>query len=245
MKNVSPGVWDSFLDLLYPEGINCYLCGDKIHGPHIYGICRACLDNFIFIDEKSCNLCGKYLHSGDLCSDCHNFWHPFERAYSLCVYDGKVKEWVYSFKYAGRSYLARPFGRMMAGRIREIGLLDRIDCIIPVPLYSKKLRQRGYNQSGLLAHVIKRELNLKSGPYMLKREKDTPPLSGLSRQQRLRTMEGAFKVIRKGNITDIKNVLLIDDIYTTGSTVNQCTRALKAAGAAKVYVFTLASGAQW
>ncbi|MGI6704567.1 MAG: ComF family protein [Clostridia bacterium] len=241
MKGVLPKVWEGFLDLLYPEGIYCYLCGEKIRTHHTYGICEGCWGEFVFIGDKSCSVCGKYLHSGDLCSDCRSFRHSFDRAYSLCVYDGKVKDWIYSFKYAGRSYLARPFGRMMADGIREAGLDRKTDCIVPVPLYRKKFRQRGYNQSGLLAETIKRELDIKASSYILQRKSNTPPLSGLSRLQRLETMEGAFEVKGVRRLA-VKNVLLIDDIYTTGSTVNQCARALKNGGASRVYVFTLASG---
>jgi ComF family protein len=156
------------------------------------------------------------------------------------VYDGKVKEWIYSFKYAGRSYLARPFGRMMAERIKEIGMDRWVDCVVPVPLHRKKQRQRGYNQSRLLADVISRELGMGKARDLLKRIRETPPLSGLTRLQRMETMEGAFYM--NGKEAAVKNVLLIDDIYTTGSTVNQCARALKEGGLVRVYVFTLASG---
>lgn len=241
MKGVLPDVWEGLLDILYPEGKNCYLCGDKIRKEHTYGICRGCRESFIFIREKSCSMCGKFLASGSLCSDCRSIRHYYDRAHSLCVYDGKIKEWIYSFKYAGRSYLARPFGRMMVERIKEIGLDRAVDCIVPVPLYRKKQRQRGYNQSHLLANVISRELGLGKTLDILRRDKDTPPLSGQTRLQRMETMEGAFR-IADGGAAAVKNVLLIDDIYTTGSTVNQCAKVLKEWGAAGVYVFTLASG---
>ncbi len=243
MKGLLPKMREGFADLLYPEGVACYLCGKKLRASHNYGICKACWDNFVFIGKNNCKKCGKYLPAPGLCKDCQNFVHSFYRAHSLCVYDDKVREWVYSFKYAGRAYLARPFGRMMAKRIKELGLSEGIDGILPVPVHRKKLKQRGYNQSELLARVIKNELNLKKVPYALQRKRDTPPLSGLTRLQRLKTLEGAFEMVKRVYRPDIKNVLLIDDIYTTGSTVNQCADILKkGAGAAKVYVFTLASG---
>ena len=120
--------------------------------------------------------------------------------------------------------------------------MDRlVDCIVPVPLYRKKQRQRGYNQSHLLADVIGSELGMGKARDVLKRERETPPLSGQTRLQRMETMEGVFGTVNK-NAANVKNVLLIDDIYTTGSTANQCTRVLKENGAARVYVFTLASG---
>ncbi len=240
VKQILPVLWEGLMDLLYPEGINCYLCGDKIRGQHTYGVCPVCRKEFIFVGEKSCSMCGKQLDRAGLCSDCRSFRHYFDRAYSLCVYDGKVKEWIYSFKYAGRSYLARPFGRMMAERIKEIGMDRWVDCVVPVPLHRKKQRQRGYNQSRLLADVISRELGMGKARDLLKRIRETPPLSGLTRLQRMETMEGAFYM--NGKEAAVKNVLLIDDIYTTGSTVNQCARALKEGGLVRVYVFTLASG---
>lgn len=243
MKDLLPKIREGFFDLLYPEGITCYLCGQKIRTSHRYGICESCHGEFEFIDENSCKKCGKYTLAPGLCRDCQSFTHSFQRGYSLCVYDGKVREWVYSFKYAGRSYLARPFGRMMAERIKQIGLLRRIDGILSVPIHRKKLRQRGYNQSHLLAQVIKNELSIKKAPYVLRRDRDTPPLSGLTRSQRRQTMEGAFGMVESRRKTNIKNVLLIDDIYTTGSTVNQCANILKdKGGVEKVYVFALASG---
>ncbi len=240
VKQILPVLWEGLMDLLYPEGISCYLCGDKIRGQHSYGVCPVCRKDFIFVGEKSCSMCGKQLDRAGLCSDCRSFRHYFDRAYSLCVYDGKVKEWIYSFKYAGRSYLARPFGRMMAERIKEIGMDRWVDCVVPVPLHRKKQRQRGYNQSRLLADVISRELGMGKARDLLKRIRETPPLSGLTRLQRMETMEGAFYM--NGKEAAVKNVLLIDDIYTTGSTVNQCARALKEGGLVRVYVFTLASG---
>ena len=108
VKQILPVLWEGLMDLLYPEGINCYLCGDKIRGQHTYGVCPVCRKDFIFVGEKSCSMCGKRLERACLCSDCRSFRHYFDRAHSLCVYDGRVKEWIYSFKYAGRSYLARP-----------------------------------------------------------------------------------------------------------------------------------------
>ncbi len=234
-------VWEGFLDLLYPEGVNCCLCGDRIRRRHTYGICPDCYDSFIFIRENSCEMCGKLLDSGRLCSDCRSYVHYFDRAYSMCAYHGKVKEWIYSYKYAGRSYLAGPFGRMMADRIKEVRLDKSVDCIVPVPLHRKKLRQRGYNQSRLLADVISGRLKGEKARDVLIRERNTPPLSGLTRFQRMETMRGAFKLKNNG-VVDVKNVLLIDDIYTTGTTVNQCAKVLKDNGANCVYAFTLASG---
>lgn len=233
-------LWEGFLDLLYPEGVTCYLCREEIRGEHMYGICSSCIEELTFIRDRGCARCGKLLETGDVCSDCRSFFHYFERAFSVCAYDGKLKEWIYAFKYGNRPVLARPFGKMMACRLRELDADNLPDCIIPVPLYRAKLRQRGYNQSLLLARVVSGELK-KPLADALVRVKDTPPLSGLSRHERIKCINGSFKV-RNNFITDIKNVLLVDDIYTTGATVSECSRVLKQNGVERVYVLTLASG---
>lgn len=241
MHRVILDLWEGFLDLLYPEGIKCYMCGSKIVGVHRYGVCSGCIKEFVFIGNKSCICCGKLLETGDLCNDCRSFLHFFDRAFSLCLYDGAVKEWIYSFKYGNKPYLARPFARMMADRIKELGLDECIDTVIPVPLHRKKLRQRGYNQSRLLGHVVAREIDKRLAEVIV-RGKNTPPLSGLTRLERIQCLEGAFEIKPDKMHKGIKNVMLIDDIYTTGTTVNECARLLKDAGCERVFVFTVASG---
>jgi len=241
LKALAKEAWESFLDLLYPEGINCLLCGGKIRGIHIYGICQGCSGSITFIGEQSCKRCGKYLKGGGLCGDCRDFYHRFDRAYSLCVYDDRIKKGIYSFKYGGRSYLARPFGRMMADRIKKLGLDWKIEAVVPVPLHPEKQRIRGYNQSLLLAKNLAKALEGKPVLDILARERNTPALSGLTRTQRAKVLADAFKLKNKRELT-LRNILLVDDIYTTGTTTDMCAGVLKREGAEKVYVFTLSSG---
>lgn len=241
MKAFVKDVLKEFLDLLYPDGINCFLCGGKLRGDHKYGICQSCIQNITFIGDRGCKGCGKHLEGGGLCSDCQRFVHSFDRAYSLCVYQGIIKDSIFLFKYGGRSYLARPFGSMMAERIKWIGLDTGFELIVPVPLHPAKLRKRGYNQSLLLAKAIAAELKDKAVLDILKRERDTPALSGLKRHERTKALEGAFNLKNRGALA-LKNILLIDDIYTTGTTADECARVLKDEGAGRVYVFTLSSG---
>ncbi len=232
---------EDLLGLLYPEGVKCCLCGDEIWEGHRHGICNSCISGIEFIRDRYCSRCGKLLEKGDICRDCRSFFHYFDRAYSLCVYEGKVKEWIYAFKYGNRPVIARSFGKMMADRVKQLGIRDVFDCIVPVPLHRKKLRQRGYNQAALLGRVLAVELNKKFLSSTLLRVEDTPPLSGLTRHRRTEVLEKAFE-INNCFPEGIKNVLLIDDIYTTGATVSQCAKILKKYGAKRVYVFTFASG---
>lgn len=114
-----------------------------------------------------------------------------------------------------------------------------VDLILPVPLHSKRLRWRGFNQSVLLARQLSRAYGIPLHPYILSREKETPPQTQLSEDDRRRNVRGVFSVHGKEVIKG-KNLLLVDDVYTSGATVNECSRALKQAGAKEVYVLTLA-----
>jgi competence protein ComFC len=234
-------IWEGFIDHLYPDGIVCYFCGRALSGFHKYGICPDCIESIEFIGDRNCIRCGKLLEDGTLCSDCRSFYHFYDRAFSLCVYQGAVKEWIYSFKYGNRPYIARPFALMMVDRITEMGLNRMIDAIAPVPLHGKKLRTRGYNQAEVLAGAVSRGLGIKLLRPLI-RIKNTPPLSGLNRLQRIEQLEQAFVLNPHYAFYGIKNLLLIDDIYTTGTTVNQCSRLLKEGGCERIYVFTIASG---
>ncbi|MBA1334015.1 MAG: ComF family protein [Firmicutes bacterium] len=241
MNSIMVNFWEDFLDLLYPDGINCYFCGEKIAGADRFGVCSDCMGKIAFIGDKSCMRCGKLLETGELCSGCRSFPYSFDRAISLCLYDGKVKEWIYAFKYGNKPYMARPFARMMAARLKELEDHSTIRAVVPIPLHVKKQRQRGYNQAHLLGRILARELKIKQVDALV-RKTNTPPLSGLTRLQRMECLEGAFEIKDANLIRGIKNVLLVDDIYTTGTTTNQCARVLKNAGCDKVYVLTLASG---
>lgn len=241
MNSIMVNFWDGFLDLLYPEGINCYFCGEKIAGADYFGVCRGCVNKITFIGDKSCMRCGKLLETGELCGDCRSFSYSFDRALSLCLYEGKVKEWIYAFKYGNKPYLARPFARMMAARLKELEDHSAIRAVVPVPLHAQKQRQRGYNQARLLGKLVAREFNIKLEDILV-RKRNTPPLSGLTRLQRMECLEGAFEIKDANLIKDVKNVLLVDDIYTTGTTTNQCAKVLKNAGCANVYILTIASG---
>jgi competence protein ComFC len=241
MYRLLNGITEGFLDLLYPDGVVCNFCGRALSGFHKYLICPDCFGSMEFIGDSSCIRCGKLLEAGTLCSDCRSVYHYYDRAFSLCVYHGAVKEWIYAFKYHNRPYLARPFALMMADRIKEIGLDGMIDAIAPVPLHRKKLRHRGYNQAAVLAAAVSGKLGTRLVQPLV-RIKDTPPLSGLKRQQRAEQLGQAFGIKHGFCCRGIKNILVIDDIYTTGTTVDQCSRLLKEWGCDKVYVFTIASG---
>jgi ComF family protein len=115
----------------------------------------------------------------------------------------------------------------------------KLNVIVPVPLHPKRLRWRGFNQSVLLGRELGRIFDLPLDPFLLQREVETPPQTQLSEEERRRNVRGAF-VVNPSNSVENRSILLLDDVYTSGATVNECSRCLKAAGASEVYVLTLA-----
>lgn len=160
--------------------------------------------------------------------------------YSATTYDGVVKESIHRFKFNKRKKLAQPLGVLLVNYLgRKPGLeLEELDGIIPVPLHQKRLRERGFNQVELLARTLSRYFELPVTPA-LERTRPTQPQFDLKREERFNNVKGAFRVIDPKAVYN-KKVLLLDDIYTTGSTISECGRVLKNAGARRVEVLTLA-----
>jgi ComF family protein len=162
---------------------------------------------------------------------------PFEIARSVVLYDGVMKDAIHKFKFEGRRALSVPLGGFLTSYLGCGDIpAERIDVIIPLPLSGKRERQRGYNQSELLAREIAGHYSIAIDITSLKKVKNITPQFELSRKERLLNVKGAFVC---SPLTG-KNVLLIDDIYTTGATVREAAGSLKAAGARNVYVLTLA-----
>jgi ComF family protein len=169
----------------------------------------------------------------------------FDRARAWAYYpreevvEHPLRRVIQKFKYGRKVSLGKPLGRLMARGCHDFLNDCQIDLIVPVPLHPKRLRWRGFNQSLLLANQMGRAYGLTVDPFVLTRTTATPPQTQLSEEERRRNVRAAFSVIPNKEITG-KRFLLVDDVYTSGSTVNECSRTLKRAGARAVYVLTLA-----
>lgn len=150
-----------------------------------------------------------------------------------------LRQVVQKFKYGRKVSLGKPLGRLLARGAAEFITQWPIDVIMPVPLHPKRLRWRGFNQSLLLARQISRTYGTPTEPFMLRRVKETPPQTQLTEDERRKNMRGAFALHGEKSLKD-KTVLLVDDIYTSGATVNECSQTLRRGGAKEVYVLTLA-----
>jgi ComF family protein len=178
------------------------------------------------------------------CGLCQRQAPPYAKAVAYGSYESGLRELIQLLKYEQVRPAAHVLGRMLADAIEGLlPLLSRNPVIVPVPLHRGKLRQRGFNQSELIARAavknLSRVLRLELSPQVLERQRETQSQIGLSRRQRRENMRGAFVVADPKRITD-REVLVVDDVFTTGTTVSECARVLLRAGASKVYVATVA-----
>jgi len=231
------------LNIIFP--ITCAVCGRCLPWDDKRRVCDACFKEIKFV-ESYCLKCGKPLFYGG--AHCHACLKPrvrysFEFLRSACLYKGVVRRTIHLFKYSGKEYLGDMLGGLLAEYIRNKPdfPIGEVDEVMPVPLHWTRKLFRGYNQSELLSRRVAgafgKELVLKAG-Y---RKKITKPQFRLSREKRLENMKGAFGI--NGN-SSVKNkiILVIDDICTTGSTLEEFCAVLKKAGAKRIYGLTVARG---
>jgi len=227
-------------DTLFPP--LCIACSDVLTGQGEKVFCRKCNEQISYITENRCPICGITFPdspAGDhLCGSCleNRPFYTFSRA---CVaYDGVVHDAILRFKY-GRNIIT---GAALADLLADFEFPDvdwgLFDVIIPVPLHVRRLRGRGFNQSLILARALGKKHALPVDFSLLKRQKMTQTQTGLDKKEREQNIKGAFEVPAPERIMN-KKIILVDDVLTTGSTVNECSKTLKKAGAASVAVITL------
>lgn len=227
------------LDLILP--IKCITCSNHVN--EIGSLCGFCWAKIDFITEPMCKTCGfpleKGAKEGSLCGHCITEEPEFDLARSVFCYNDNSKKLIIDFKYSDRLHAANRFAEWIIYAGRDV--MDEVDYIVPVPLHWKRLFQRRYNQSALITNVLSKKTGIESLPMALERKKHTPPQASLTRRQRLNNLKGAFKVnLKQKGLIKGKNVLLVDDVTTTGTTIKECTKVLRKAGAEKVFVLTLA-----
>ena len=217
----------------------CAGCAQAMYTEDPEPFCPDCLKSLDLISWPHCPVCGipyctdtPPLH---LCGDCLAGVHYFDRARAAGLYKGLLREVIHRFKYGGQTFLVRPLVTMLIPPAKELISLHQIDLIVPVPLHAKRLRQRGFNQASLLAGRLGSAVKLPVQYSTLKRSRWTEPQSGLTRSQRAANVKGAFHLTTASE-TRKKGILLLDDVLTTGETVNQCVRVLKRDGGAREVV---------
>ncbi len=228
-----------FLTLLFPN--RCPVCDNAVSiGDGL--VCRECRDKWKVIKAPFCLRCGRPLPvaESEYCHDCTCKQHLYLQGRALYKY-GDVAKSIYRFKYGGRQEYATFFGEKMARELR--GFIHGIqpDGLVPVPLSKKRQNRRGYNQAELLARVLGTLFNIPVYNRLVVRKRDTVPQKELNALQRQNNLKKAFKIAQ--NDVKLSTIIIIDDIYTTGSTVDALAEVLLQAGTDKIYFVALAIGA--
>ena len=228
------------LDLIFPPV--CPVCQSLFDGQgKDLVICPACRKAIRPVHPPFCPRCGLPYPSGKahLCAPCLQERRYFAIHRTCASYEGALKEAIHRFKYEGVFPLRRVLGDLLQPTLKAMRREHPVDVLLPVPLHIRRLRERGYNQALLLV----RELSKRTGiPYQeraLAKIKDTPVQISLKKRERGKNLKGVFQVTDQEAIQG-KSIVLVDDVYTTGATVNECARALLKAGAKQVAVLTVA-----
>lgn len=235
---------EGLVDLVYPK--RCHACKDKLAEACIEGlICSRCWSGIRKNIPPFCRSCGRRLDktgfTKNICPQCQKTKLHFDRAFSPCVYEGVIRELIHEFKYNGKDYLARPLSRLMSDFIKEYELpMKELDYIIPVPLHKARLREREFNQAEVLSKFIADEFKKELLGDLLLRHRHTRTQTELATNQRLHNVKGSFSLSAPGMIKG-KNILLVDDVLTSGATSSEAAYALKNGGANIVFVLTLAN----
>ena len=223
------------LDLFFPA--DCKVCKELLIWNENY-ICKSCFDKIEPIKPPLCIKCGKRIPGGIICLSCRSRRIYFEKARSYGGFSGVLKEAIHLLKYDKKLILADKLANLMDG---TLDLFEaEFHYLLPVPIHKKKQKKRGFNQTELFCDFLSKNRGIPVLSGLIK-ETDTPQQVGLDHIARMQNVKGSFRW--KGDKRQIegKRLLLIDDVMTTGSTVNECSQILMVEGAESVYVLTLAS----
>lgn len=232
-------ITDTVLELLYPK--KCVRCQEILEDSK-RGICPGCEKKLPRIGTDFCLKCGKFLEEEqeEYCDDCREKEHTFDQNRGLYRYDAAMKGMIYRFKYQNQRYYADFFAeeavRILGSQIRQW----QVDGVVPVPLHKKREKIRGFNQAQEVAERMCRQMHLPLCRQLAVREKNTLPQKLLNRKAREKNLKNAFKIA--DNSVKLKRVLLLDDIYTTGSTLDALAEVFREAGAERVYALCLCIG---
>lgn len=226
----------SWKDYLFPH--RCPFCG-RVEEKEV---CIYCAEKIVWIKEPRCKKCGKPVQKEEqeYCYDCSTGTHLFEEGRSLWLHKPPVNQSIYQFKYGGRRIYGEYYAQQMAKWYGRTLKRWGIDLIIPIPLHRKKERKRGYNQAWVLASKLGEMTGIPAENRGLLRVRQTVPQKELSDRQRKKNLRGAFQTARGWRPEG--NILVVDDIYTTGATLDEAARILLEAGAQKVFFLTISVG---
>lgn len=230
-------VCQRMLRQIYPD--RCPVCDRVLYDSRI---CPACRWKLKYVRQPVCYSCGKPLQNAvqEYCRDCASGHHAFRRGRAVFVYQGAVRGILYRYKYSNRRDYTEFLAQEAAGLYRDWILRQGIEAVVPIPLSRKRQRMRGYNQAEIFAERLAQLCGLPFSAKMLRRIRNTAPQKQLSAEERKNNLKNAFKI--EENVVNLKRVLLVDDIYTTGSTIDAAALVLKQSGIEDVFFLCISIG---
>lgn len=232
-------VIEGVLQLVFPR--RCPVC-HKIAEPVGELVCPACRKKLIPICSPYCKKCGKPIEKEEqeYCFDCAKGKHKFDEGRALYLYDEVMQKSIVYFKFHNRREYAKPYALEMEQYLGKVIMRWEADCLVPVPVHATKRLSRGFNQAEVLAKELSKRTGVVMDASFLKRIKKTLPQKELNDEKRRKNLKNAFQIVK--NEVKYKKIILVDDIYTTGSTIDECAEVLKAAGAQQVFFLSLCIG---
>jgi ComF family protein len=235
---------DALVSVFFPAG--CRICDQLLTTASRVPICEECLASFVRMQAVACTVCGRPLvgfgsapEQPLLCPACQDHTYAFERARSFALYEGALVKAIVLLKFEQIQPLAGWFAQRLTEVVGNEKEALAADVVVPVPLHHQREKERGYNQAALLSKPLAKMLRLPHKAVLLMRTRPRPDKNILSLEERWESVRGAFAT-RPGSQVDNQRVLLVDDVMTTGATLDACSRALREAGAKSVIGLTVA-----
>lgn len=241
MKKFLTKIKKNLSEFLFPSTIHCICCGSEIFDNEDFCLCENCLKNLKFLNSyNTCKICGTLITgSGNLCERCvKNTYKNFKLARSVFEYDENMVNIIHNLKFNNKQYLSKPLSNLLFDFYKHCDELEDTDIIVPVPLFASKRKKRGYNQSELLLESFK--VTGKVHFDIVSKVKETQSQRTKNAKDRFENMKNCFNIVKPELIKN-KNVLIVDDVFTTGATCNSLAKTLLKKGAKQVKCLTLAS----
>jgi competence protein ComFC len=229
--NTARNFLKAVLEIIYP--VHCGGCDKKG-----YVLCRECVDSLRIVeDDSTCPVCGRWLGKRAVCGECIQKQRGFREGYYGFYFENRLRDAIHAFKFHGRKDVGKHLIHLIKEKI--ISFSESYDCIIPIPVTEKRLKERGFNQSFVIGEEISKITGKPLYHSILYKARDTMDQYSLHRDERKKNIRGAFRV-QNGHEIQAKRVLLVDDLFTTGYTAREASKVLLKAGADHTLFFALA-----
>lgn len=229
-------VLSKITNVLFPDNITCFICGEDCDKEREVDICSSCMQSLPYNDGKICLRCGNALDDNDSCSNCKFTKHYFVKARAPFIYAGEIRSAIQRLKFNGEKYIAKSLAFYLIDVYKQLEI--DADYIVPIPASSKRLKQRGYNQAELLARELAESVGVCCSTN-LEKSIDTVKQSNVDIKERKANVENVF-IVKDRKLFKGKVIVLVDDVFTTGATVDSASKELRKAGAKAVFVITVA-----